>query len=56
MGIFYKDSSHEEGVRPDMYQMLDKPLFQEPPELQNQVDPGKQSKMFCPSKLIKIKY
>ena len=39
---------HQEGVISEMYQRTDKSYFQEPPELQSQVDTGKQVQKLLP--------
>ena len=56
---FEENSPHQEGVISKIYQRPDKSYFQEPPELQHQVDKGKLVQKFLPKqtdidKILKI--
>ena len=49
---FEENSQHQEGVISEIYQRQDKSYFQEPPELDSQVDTGKLVQSFCQRRLI----
>ena len=48
VNIDFEENSPHQGVISEIYQRPDKLYFQEPPELQSQVDTGKLVQMFLP--------